>query len=78
MTGVFESLQVAALRLVSETPHLERLPVVDNPESLCIVGIVSYPDLLKTTRIVHEEETKRERSLPFRAVDAKQVQPSIR
>jgi chloride channel protein, CIC family len=71
-----DTCRSAAMRLVSETPHLERLPVVDNPESQRVVGIVSYPDLLKTTRIVHEEEAQRERSLPFGAVAAKRVRPS--
>jgi CBS domain-containing protein len=40
---------------------LERLPVVDNPTSRRIVGVVSRSDLLKPSRVLHEEENHRER-----------------
>jgi CBS domain-containing protein len=40
---------------------LERLPVVDNPTSRRVVGIVSRSDLLKPSRVLHEEENQRER-----------------
>jgi CBS domain-containing protein len=48
-----DTCRSAAMRLVSES--LERLPVVDNPESQLVVGIVSYPDLHQPTRIFHED-----------------------
>ena len=41
----------------------ERLPVVENPEGLRLVGIVSRSDLLKPRRAQHEEESLRERML---------------
>ncbi|MBS0421739.1 MAG: chloride channel protein [Proteobacteria bacterium] len=40
---------------------LERLPVVDNATSRRVVGIVSRSDLLKPSRVLHEEEMQRER-----------------
>jgi H+/Cl- antiporter ClcA len=40
---------------------LERLPVVDNATSRRLVGIVSRSDLLKPSRVLHEEEMQRER-----------------
>jgi chloride channel protein, CIC family len=46
-------------RLAAE--GLERLPVVDNPTSRRVVGIVSRSDLLKPSRVLHEEENQRER-----------------
>jgi H+/Cl- antiporter ClcA/predicted transcriptional regulator len=46
-------------RLAAE--GLERLPVVDNPTSRRVVGIVSRSDLLKPARVLHEEENQRER-----------------
>jgi chloride channel protein, CIC family len=46
-------------RLAAE--GLERLPVVDHPESRRVVGIVSRSDLLKPSRVLHEEENQRER-----------------
>ncbi|HWZ62788.1 MAG TPA: chloride channel protein [Steroidobacteraceae bacterium] len=39
----------------------ERVPVVDDPVSLRVVGIVSRSDLLKPMRAQHEEESLRER-----------------
>jgi len=39
---------------------LERLPVVDNATSRRVVGIVSRSDLLKPSRVLHEEEMQRE------------------
>jgi CBS domain-containing protein len=59
-----DTCRVAATRLVAE--GLERLPVVDDPDTRRAVGIVSYPDLLKPTRATHEEEVQRERTLSFR------------
>lgn len=41
---------------------LERLPVVDNATSRRLVGIVSRSDLLKPSRVLHEEEMQRERA----------------
>jgi len=41
----------------------ERLPVVDDPAELRLVGIVSRSDLLKPMRTQHEEESVRERIL---------------
>ena len=43
---------------------LERLPVIDDPDSRRLVGIVSRSDLLKPLRAQHEEESHRDR--PFR------------
>jgi len=40
---------------------LERLPVVDSPTSGRVVGVVSRSDLLKPSRVLHEEENHRER-----------------
>jgi H+/Cl- antiporter ClcA len=42
---------------------LERLPVVERAEDLRVIGIVSRSDLLKVTRLLHEEESRRERFL---------------
>jgi len=42
---------------------LERLPVVDDAQSMRLIGIVSRSDLLKPTRALHEEEMQRERYL---------------
>jgi CIC family chloride channel protein len=60
-----DTCSAAAMRLAAAT--LERLPVLDHPDSRRVVGIVSYPDLLKPTRAMHEEEAQRERTLSFRA-----------
>jgi chloride channel protein, CIC family len=60
-----DTCSVAAMRLAAEA--LERLPVLDHPDSRRVIGIVSYPDLLKPARTVHEEEAQRERTLSFRA-----------
>jgi CBS domain-containing protein len=61
-----DTCSVAAARLATQA--LERLPVVDHPDSRRLVGIVSYPDLLKPARTRHEEEGQREKTLSFRAV----------
>jgi CBS domain-containing protein len=63
-----ETCRVAAMRLVAKS--LERLPVVDDPDSRLVVGIVSYPDLLKPSGTMHEEEAQREKTLSFRAAAA--------
>jgi len=42
---------------------LERLAVVESAGSLKLVGVVSRSDLLKPTRLLHEEESRRERFL---------------
>jgi len=53
-----ETCRTAALRLAAH--GLERLPVVENEQSLSVVGIVSRSDLLKPTRVLHDEESTRE------------------
>jgi chloride channel protein, CIC family len=63
-----DTCSAAAMRLAAEA--LERLPVLDHPESRRVIGIVSYPDLLKPTRAMHEEEAQRERTFSFRAAAA--------
>jgi chloride channel protein, CIC family len=55
-----DTCRTAALRLAADA--LERLPVLDDPVSRRVVGIVSYPDLLKPARLMHEEEARRERT----------------
>jgi H+/Cl- antiporter ClcA len=45
---------------------LERLPVVDDSVSRCVVGIVSRSDLLKPSRVVHDEDVRREQIFGFR------------
>ena len=54
-----ETCRAVAQRLAA-TGH-ERLPVVDDPVSLRVIGIVSRSDLLKPMRAQHEEESLRER-----------------
>jgi chloride channel protein, CIC family len=63
-----DTCSAAAMRLAAEA--VERLPVLDHPDSRRVVGIVSYPDLLKPIRATHEEEAQRERTLSFRAAAA--------
>jgi H+/Cl- antiporter ClcA len=58
-----ETCRTAALRLAAH--GLERLPVVESEESLSVVGLVSRSDLLKPTRVLHDEESTRERMLDF-------------
>lgn len=53
-----ESCRTAAERMVSS--GLERLPVVTDPVSMRLVGIVSRSDLLKPQRSRYEEEMQRE------------------
>ena len=43
---------------------LERLPVVDDPQSLRITGIVSRSDLIKPALQHFDDEQKRERFRP--------------
>ena len=49
--------------------HLERLPVVKDPQSLELVGLIARSDLIKPAVIHFEEEEKRERllGLPWQA-----------
>jgi H+/Cl- antiporter ClcA len=54
------SLRLAAL-------GLERMPVIDDPVSRNIVGIVSRSDLVKPARALHDEDVHRERVFSFRA-----------
>ena len=54
-----ETCRAVAQRLAAAGQ--ERLPVVDDPISLRVVGIVSRSDLLKPMRAQHEEESLRER-----------------
>jgi CBS domain-containing protein len=63
-----DTCSTAALRLAAE--RLERLPVVEHPDSLRVVGIVSYPDLLKPARVLHEEEAQREKTWSFRTAES--------
>ncbi len=55
-----ETCRAVAQRLAAAGE--ERLPVVDDPTSLRVVGIVSRSDLLKPMRAQHEEESLRERA----------------
>ncbi len=54
-----ETCRAVAQRLAAAGE--ERLPVVDDPISLRVVGVVSRSDLLKPMRAQHEEESLRER-----------------
>ncbi|OAJ56919.1 chloride channel protein [Paraburkholderia ginsengiterrae] len=54
-----ETCRLVATRLVVH--HLERLPVVADPKTMRLVGIVSRSDLLKPSLAHFEEEHKRER-----------------
>jgi predicted transcriptional regulator len=44
---------------------IERVPIVDNAASLQVIGIVSRSDLLKPSRVVHDEDSQRERHFDF-------------
>ena len=44
-----------------KTSSLERLPVVDDPISRRVVGIVSRSDLVRPFRVLHDEDVHRER-----------------
>lgn len=55
-----ETCRAVAQRLAA-TGH-ERLPVVEDPTTLRLVGIVSRSDLFKPVRAQHEEESLRERA----------------
>lgn len=57
-----ETCRVVASRLAML--GLERLPVVDDPQSLRIVGIVSRSDLIKPALQHFDDEHKRERFRP--------------
>ena len=54
-----ETCRAVAQRLAAAGE--ERLPVVDDPNSLRVVGLVSRSDILKPMRTQHEEESLRER-----------------
>ena len=54
-----ETCRAVASRLAAF--GLERLAVVDTPESLHLVGIVSRSDLLRPTRQLYEDEIRREK-----------------
>jgi chloride channel protein, CIC family len=54
-----ETCRAVAQRLAAAGS--ERVPVVDDPVSLRVIGIVSRSDLLKPMRAQHEEESLRER-----------------
>jgi CBS domain-containing protein len=54
-----ETCRAVASRLAAF--GLERLAVVDAPESLQLVGIVSRSDLLRPTRQLYEDEIRREK-----------------
>jgi H+/Cl- antiporter ClcA len=58
-----ETCRTVALRLAAL--GLERLPVVEDAESLAIVGLVSRSDLLKPSQALHEEESNREGLFKF-------------
>jgi CBS domain-containing protein len=58
-----ETCRDAASRLAQQ--HLERLPVVADPHTLTLVGIVSRSDLIKLSVVHFDEEETRER---FRSV----------
>jgi chloride channel protein, CIC family len=44
---------------------IERVPIVDNAASLHVIGIVSRSDLLKPSRVLHDEDSQRERHFDF-------------
>lgn len=54
-----ENCQVVGRRMSSE--EIERLPVVDNPSTMHLLGIVSRSDLIKPSRFAFHEEHVRER-----------------
>lgn len=54
-----DTCRTASWRMAAD--GLERLPVVDDPASRRVVGIVSRSDLLKPSRALQEEEMQRER-----------------
>lgn len=54
-----ETCRAVASRLAAF--GLERLPVVESPESLRLIGIVSRSDLLRPTGQLYEEENQREK-----------------
>jgi H+/Cl- antiporter ClcA/predicted transcriptional regulator len=56
-----DTCRAASWRLAADA--LERLPVVDSPSSRRVVGIVSRSDLVKPSRVSHEEEVQRDRVL---------------
>jgi CBS-domain-containing membrane protein len=57
-----DTCRTVALRLA--VSGLERLPVIGDPATRHLVGIVSRSDLLKPARSQHDEEMRRER--PFK------------
>jgi CBS domain-containing protein len=61
-----DTCRAAALRLAADS--LQRLPVIGDPESRRVVGIVSCLDLLKPVRHVHAEEAHRERTFSLAGV----------
>ncbi len=54
-----ETCRAVASRLAAF--GLERMPVVESPDSLRLIGIVSRSDLLRPTSQLYEEETQREK-----------------
>jgi predicted transcriptional regulator len=40
---------------------LERFPVIESAETHRLIGIVSRSDLVKPRKLIHEEESRRER-----------------
>ncbi|KVL50409.1 chloride channel protein [Burkholderia territorii] len=66
-----ETCRVVASRLAML--GLERLPVVDDPQSLRIVGIVSRSDLIKPALQHFDDEQKRERFRPVVPVNLRDV-----
>jgi chloride channel protein, CIC family len=64
-----ETCRQVASRLAAS--GLERVPVIDDPATRHLLGIVSRSDLLRPARRLHEEEVHRERvfrlSVPWRA-----------
>ena len=54
-----ETLRMVASRMAAL--DIERLPVIDAPETRRLVGIVSRSDLVKPRRAAYEEESQRER-----------------
>jgi CBS domain-containing protein len=56
-----DTCRTASWRLAADS--LERLPVVDSPSTRRVIGIVSRSDLVKPSRVSHEEEVQRDRAL---------------
>ena len=54
-----ETLRMIASRMAAL--DIERLPVIDSPDTRRLVGIVSRSDLVKPRRAAYEEESQRER-----------------